>query len=34
MISERVGESPEGERIFTMIDTAILTPAMRENLGL
>ncbi|HZC19548.1 MAG TPA: MaoC family dehydratase N-terminal domain-containing protein [Rubrobacteraceae bacterium] len=34
LISERVGEGPEGERIFTMIDTAILTPAMRENLGL
>ncbi len=34
LISERVGESPEGERIFTMLDTAILTPAMRESLDL
>ncbi len=34
LISERVGESPEGERIFTMEDTAILTPAMREGFGL
>ena len=31
LISERVGESPEGERIFTMLDTAILTPAIRES---
>jgi acyl dehydratase len=34
LISERVGESPYGERIFTMLDTAVLTPAMRESLGL
>ena len=34
LISERVGEGSEGERIFTMLDTAILTPAMRESLGL
>ncbi len=34
LISERVGESPEGERIFTMTDTAVLTPAMRESLEL
>ena len=34
LISERVGESPEGERIFTMRDTAILTPALRKSLGL
>ena len=32
LISERVGESPEGERIFTMTDTAVLTPTMRERL--
>ena len=32
LISERVGESPEGELIFTMLDTAIITPAMREGL--
>ncbi len=34
LISERVGEDTEGERIFTMLDTAILTPAMRESPGL
>ncbi len=34
LISERVGEDSEGERIFTMLDTAILTPAMRESPGL
>ncbi len=34
LISERVGESPEGERIFTMTDTAVLTPAMRESIEL
>jgi len=32
LISERVGESPEGELIFTMLDTAIITPAMRKSL--
>ena len=32
VISERVGESPSGERIFTMEDTAILTPALRKDL--
>jgi hypothetical protein len=32
LISERVGESLEGERVFTMLDTAVLTPAMRESL--
>jgi MaoC dehydratase-like protein len=31
LISERVGESPEGELIFTMLDTAVITPAMREG---
>src|SRR5919202_628951 len=30
--SERVGESPLGEGIFTMEDTAILTPALRKDL--
>ena len=34
LISERAGESPEGERIFAMLDTAVLTPGMRESLGL
>ena len=34
LISERVGESLEGKRIFTMLDTAVLTPGMRESLGL
>jgi acyl dehydratase len=34
LISERVGESLDGERIFAMLDTAVLTPGMRENLGL
>jgi acyl dehydratase len=33
LISERVGESLEGERIFAMLDTAVLTPAMRKSLG-
>ena len=32
VISERVGESPLGEGIFTMEDTAILTPALRKDL--
>ncbi len=32
LISERVGESLEGEHIFSMLDTAILTPAMREGI--
>jgi acyl dehydratase len=32
LISERAGESPEGELIFTMLDTAVITPAMREGL--
>jgi acyl dehydratase len=32
LISERVGESAEGELIFTMLDTAVITPAMREGL--
>ena len=32
VISERVGESLSGERIFTMEDTAILTPALRKDL--
>lgn len=32
LISERVGETPEGQRIFSMLDTAVLTPAMRKNL--
>jgi acyl dehydratase len=34
LISERVGETSEGERIFAMLDTAVLTPGMREKLGL
>ena len=34
LISERVGKSPDGERIFAMLDTAVLTPGMRESLGL
>jgi acyl dehydratase len=34
LISERVGESPDRERIFAMLDTAVLTPGMRESLGL
>ena len=34
LISERVGESSDGERIFAMLDTAVLTPGMRESLGL
>ncbi len=34
LISERVGESPRGELIFTMTDTAVVTPAMREDLEL
>lgn len=33
LIIERVGESREGERIFTMEDTVILTPEMRKSLG-
>jgi acyl dehydratase len=32
LISERVGESPEGELIFTILDTAVISPAMREGL--
>jgi len=32
LISKRVGESLDGERIFTMLDTAVLTPAMRKSL--
>lgn len=32
LVTERVGESPEGERIFVMEDVAILTPAIRANL--
>ncbi|MDX6379660.1 MAG: hypothetical protein QOI57_684 [Rubrobacteraceae bacterium] len=34
LISERVGQSPEGTRIFAMLDVAILTPAMRKSLEL
>jgi len=33
LISERVGESLHGELIFTMLDTAVLTPAMKKSLG-
>ena len=33
LISERLGESLHGERIFTMLDTAVLTPAMKKSLG-
>ena len=32
LISERVGESLQGELVFTMLDVAVLTPAMRESL--
>jgi acyl dehydratase len=32
LISERVGESLQGERVFSMLDTAVLTPTMRESL--
>ncbi len=32
LVTERVGESPEGERIFVMEDVAVLTPAIRANL--
>lgn len=32
LISERVGESPQGERIFAMLDTAVVTPAMKKSL--
>jgi acyl dehydratase len=32
LISERVGETLEEERIFSMLDTAIVTPAMREGI--
>src|SRR5918912_4266607 len=31
LISERVGESLDGGRIFTMLNIAILTPPMRES---
>lgn len=34
LISERVGESPDGERIFVMTDNAVLTPAMRARMEL
>jgi acyl dehydratase len=34
LVSERVGESPDGELIFIMSDTAVLTPAMREDVEL
>jgi acyl dehydratase len=34
LISERVGQSHEGKRIFAMLDIAILTPAMRKSLEL
>ena len=33
IILERFGEGPGGERLFTMSDTAIVTPALRETLG-
>lgn len=29
LVTERFGETPDGERIFTMRDTAVLTPEMR-----
>lgn len=32
LISERVGESPDEERIFVMTDNAVLTPAMRKSM--
>jgi acyl dehydratase len=32
LIFERAGESPEGERIFTMNDTVIVTEAVRKGL--
>ncbi len=34
LISERVGESPGGKRIFSMTDTAVITPTMRESMEL
>ncbi len=33
IVLERFGEGPGGERLFTMSDTAIVTPALRETLG-
>lgn len=32
IVLERFGEGPGGERLFTMSDTAIVTPALRETL--
>lgn len=32
VVLERVGESPSGERIFTIEDTSIVTPTLRRNL--
>ncbi|MGB3680912.1 MAG: MaoC family dehydratase N-terminal domain-containing protein [Rubrobacteraceae bacterium] len=34
LLFERAGETPEGERIFTMNDTVIVTPAVRRGLEL
>ncbi|QIN80855.1 MaoC family dehydratase [Rubrobacter marinus] len=33
IVMERFGESPRGERRFTMRDVAIVTPALRKTLG-
>ncbi len=33
VVLERAGETPDGNRIFTMMDTAVVTPALRESLG-
>lgn len=30
---ERVGETPQGERVFTMNDTVVVTEAVRKGLG-
>lgn len=32
VVLERFGEGPGGERLFTMSDTAIVTPALRKTL--
>ena len=33
IVLERFGEGPAGERLFTMSDTAIVTPTLRKTLG-
>ena len=32
MVVERSSESPSGERLFTMKDVAVVTPALRKSL--